>query len=134
MKKNLIVIQEDSKDCGAACLLSIIKYYKGNYPFNKLVELTQTTKKGTTFYNIKLAAQEIGLSSQAYYSQKVNELEKIQKPILCQLNKSIGNHFVVVYKISPKSLTIMDPSAGKRLIEKSEFFSQWTGYIMIFEP
>ncbi len=134
MKRNLIVIQEDSKDCGVACLLSIIKYYKGNYPFNKLVELTQTTKKGTTFYNIKLAAQEIGLSSQAYYSQKVNELEKIQKPILCQLNKSIGTHFVVVYKISPKSLTIMDPSVGKRLIEKSEFFSQWTGYIMIFEP
>lgn len=134
MKKNLIVIQEEGKDCGAACLLSIIKYYKGNYTLNKIVELTKTNKKGTTFYNIKLAAQEIGLSSKAYYSSKIAELEKIKKPILCQLNKSIGLHFVVVYKISNKLITIMDPALGKITLSKSEFYKQWTGYVMIFEP
>ena len=47
MKKNLIVKQDGYKECGAASLLSIIRYYKGNISINKLVSLTKTDKYGT---------------------------------------------------------------------------------------
>ena len=30
MKKKLIVLQEGNKDCGAASLLSVIRYYGGD--------------------------------------------------------------------------------------------------------
>ena len=48
MKKKLIIKQDGYKECGAACLLSIIRYYKGNISINKLIELTCTNKEGTT--------------------------------------------------------------------------------------
>ena len=51
MKKN-IVIQDGIKECGAACLLSIIKYYGGSVSLERLLELTKTTKEGTNFYNL----------------------------------------------------------------------------------
>lgn len=66
MKKNLIVKQEGYKECGAACLLSIIKYYNGYIKINKLVELTCTNKEGTTFYNLKKASENIGLEAKGY--------------------------------------------------------------------
>ena len=36
MKKNLIVKQDGIKECGAASLLSFIRYYLGNISINKL--------------------------------------------------------------------------------------------------
>lgn len=134
MKKNLIVIQEGSKECGAASLLSIIRYYKGNYSINKLIEMTCTSKNGTNFYNIKKAAEEIGLSSKAYHINNLEDINKINTPILCQLINNNYEHFVVVYKIKKDSLKLMDPAKGKVIITKEEFKNLWTGYIMIFEP
>ena len=51
MKKSLIVLQDGYKECGAASLLSIIRYYGGNISINKLVNLTKTDKFGTNLYN-----------------------------------------------------------------------------------
>ena len=44
MKQNLIVLQEGSKDCGAASLLSIIRYYGGDISLDRLIDMTKTTK------------------------------------------------------------------------------------------
>ncbi|UKI27889.1 MAG: cysteine peptidase family C39 domain-containing protein [Bacilli bacterium] len=45
-------MQDGAKDCGAACLCSIIQYYGGNVTLERLIELTKTTKEGTTFFII----------------------------------------------------------------------------------
>ena len=76
MKKNLIVLQDGAKDCGAACLRSIIQYYGGNVTLERLIELTKTTKEGTTFYNLKEASEEIGLATRSY---RVDDIEKIKE-------------------------------------------------------
>ena len=56
MKKKIpIVKQEGIKDCGTACLLSIIKYYSGNISMERLRELTKTSKIGTTAYHLTVA-------------------------------------------------------------------------------
>ena len=49
--KNIVVRQEDEADCGACCLLSVIKYYNGFIPLEYVKVDTLTTKEGTTFYN-----------------------------------------------------------------------------------
>ena len=40
MKKSLIVRQDGYKECGAASLLSIVRYYGGNISINKLETLS----------------------------------------------------------------------------------------------
>ena len=134
MKKKLIVLQEGTKYCGSAALLSIIRYYGGNISVNRIVELTNTTKEGTNFYNLKYAAIDVGLDAKAFKVDNIEELYKIRSPILCQLNIKGNLHFVVIYKIKDDIFTIMDPSQGKVTMDKWEFLDVWTGYIMIFEP
>lgn len=133
MKKNLIVIQDGFKECGAASLLSIIRYYKGNVPIQKLVELTHTNKSGTNFYQLKMAAQKLGMNAIGYKIDNIDLLYEIKKPFICQFVDKNYEHFVVVYEID-KNITIMDPAVGKRVISKEEFIRLHTGYILIFEP
>lgn len=130
MQKKLIVRQQGRKDCGAAALLSIIRYYKGDISLTKLLELTNTTKNGTTFYDIKYAATYLGLVATGY---KINEEVKYPSlPFISQIISNNYTHFVVVYKELKNSFLIMDPACGKRVIKKEEFYQMWTGNIMTF--
>ena len=133
MKKN-IVIQDGIKECGAACLLSIIKYYGGNVSIERLIELTKTTKEGTNFYNLKVAAEEIGLTALGYKIEDFNTLQEIEKPFISQIVINNYNHFVVVYKIINGKITIMDPARGMIKLSIDEFKKMWTSYILILEP
>ena len=133
MKKKLIVLQEGNKDCGVCCLLSIIRYYNGNISLNKLMEMTKTTKNGTTFYNLSEAASKIGMASKAYYVDDFNNISVYSCPFISQVIRNGYTHFVVVYKISKDKLLIMDPALGSLYMSKEKFLNIWTGYIMMFE-
>lgn len=134
MKKNLIVIQEGYKECGAASLLSIIRYYKGNISMSRLVELTNTNKNGTNFYQLKQASEKIGLNAVGYKVDNLTSIKEVNTPLICQLVDKNYEHFVVVYSIKNDKVTIMDPAIGEKKISYSKFESIWTGYILVFEP
>lgn len=134
MKKNYTVLQDGIKECGSACLLSIIRYYDGNVSLEKLLELTNTTREGTNFYNLCLAASEIGLSAKGYKVDDISKLYEIGKPFISQMVINNYTHFIVVYKISNKKITIMDPAKGMITISEEKFLSMWQGYILIMEP
>ncbi len=132
MKKNLIIRQDGNKECGSACLLSIIRYFGGNISINRLIEATHTSKLGTSFYNLQEAASAVGLSSKSYKVDDVNLLSRVSAPFICQINMNNYYHFVVVYNFK-KKVTIMDPARGKVVLTKEEFVSHWTGNIILFE-
>ena len=134
MKKNLVVKQDGYKECGVACLLSIIRYYGGNIPISMLLELTNTTKEGTTFLNLKNTAIKFGLTTSSFIveTSKASNITKINMPSICQVIDNGFDHFVVVYKISNKKVIIMDPARGMTKVDINKFCNSWTGYIMTF--
>lgn len=132
--KKITVLQDGIKECGSACLLSIIKYYGGNVSLERILELTKTTKEGTNFYNLGEAAKEIGLTSKGYQIENIDKLIDIEKPFISQIVRNNYKHFVVIYKIKNDKFTIMDPAKGMIKISKEEFNKLWTGYILILEP
>lgn len=134
MNKKLIVLQNGIKECGSAALLSIIRYYGGNISLSKLVELTNTTKEGTNFLNLKNASLKLGLSAVGYKINDINNLKEITCPFIVQLVNNNYSHFVTVYKIKNNKLLIMDPAKGRVIIDINSFIKLWTGYVMIFRP
>ncbi len=128
------MLQDGYKECGAACLLSIIRYYGGNISINKLVELTNTTKIGTHFYNLREASILLGLESKAYKVDNINVLKELKMPFICQFINNNYEHFVVIYAVSKDKVVLMDPAVGKRILTKDEVSKLWTGYVMIFSP
>ena len=63
MSDKYCVLQDDIKDCGVSCLLSIIKYYGGYVSREYLKELTNTNKNGVNALNLIKAARELGFES-----------------------------------------------------------------------
>ena len=72
MRKKLIVKQVDACDCGACCLLSIIRYYKGNVPLELLKIDTNTSKLGTNAYEIIKAAEKYGYKNLRFELGDIN--------------------------------------------------------------
>lgn len=134
MKKKIIVIQDGLKNCGCACLLSIIRYYGGNVPMDMLLDLTNTTIDGTNFYEISKAANEIGLSAKGYKLTSIEKIKETKCPFICQTIINNYKHFIVVYKITNNHITIMDPAKGLIKMSITDFSKIWTSYILIFTP
>ena len=136
MLKSMTVIQHDIKDCGAACLLSIIKYYQGNISLEKIKIDTCIGKNGISAYNLVTAAKKYGFDA---YGIKISfeELlkEKICFPAIAYLELDNGlRHYVVIYKINPKYVLVMDPAKGFKKIKYSEFSHIFKNVLIILSP
>lgn len=118
--------QLESKDCGPACLQMICKYYGSFYELEFLRELTGIRKEGISVYDYVVAAEKLGLRSQAFsmsYWKFRNEM-----PLPCTVHWK-GHHFVVVYKITSKYIYVSDPQTGLVKYTLREFAQGWLGHL-----
>lgn len=128
------VKQEATKDCGASCLLMIIKYYHGDIPREKLRELVKTTKEGTTAYNIIEASKKLSFSSMGVFG-RIDQLYKKDLPCIAHVKlENKYQHFIVIYKVSQNKLLIADPSSSLKVIKKEEFNKISTGAFILLTP
>lgn len=134
MKKNIIVRQQDMKDCGVCSLLSIIKYYGGYIPLEKIRQDTKTSLEGTTAYDLVKTAKEYGFDAYGMKLESLTELQDCILPIIAHVEMNNFNHFVVIYKINATELQVMDPAKGKIKIAKNDFESIWSGNIITLYP
>lgn len=126
-----IVKQEGIKDCGISCMLSIIKYYKGNINIESLREMSNTNKYGVSFLGMKKAFLELGFFSNGVIVESL-DLLKNELPLIAQVTIADKfNHFVVIYKIKKDSVVLMDPSTGLKTMKFEEFRKIWTNNVLI---
>jgi ATP-binding cassette subfamily B protein len=133
--------QKDKKDCGATCLKIILKHHKITYSSELLNELCETTREGTTFYNLSEAAEKIGFRTAGLELTFEQLKDEVNLPCICHWN---GNHFVVVYKVTKNAVYISDPAHGLITYIKEEFINGWKrrksqknehiGNVLICEP
>lgn len=135
-KKYPFVKQEGYKDCGCACLLMIVRYYKGNISIMKIREMTKTGKNGTSAYNIVNCANTIGFSARGIRTS-LNDLDGVILPCIAHVViDNIYKHYVVVYEINfmKQSIVIGDPDKGIKRISFHDFSSMWTGVLITMYP
>lgn len=130
-----VVIQDGAKDCGAACLLSIIRYYKGDISIEKLREMTSTTKEGVTALNIINVAKELGFDSYGLKGE-IDNIDKTMLPLIAHTNKNKLKHFIVIYDMIEEKdkVIIMNPECGKQVISYSELSLMSTHYFIYLKP
>lgn len=124
-EKYPVIKQYDQVDCGPACLLSILKFYKGNTSLVHLREMMNTSVNGSTMLDLVNSAKEIGFHAFGA-SGEYEDLMKEHLP--CIAHVVIDNqlqHFVVVYKINAKEVLIGDPGKGLYKLSKNQFLEIW---------
>ncbi len=120
-------LQIDEYDCGVACLLSIIKYYNGFQPLEKLRELSGATKTGVSLLGLYEAAQKTGFTAEGYQTD-MNTLKNHIEPLILYVDKfGIANHYVVCYCFdNQKGFLIGDPSKEVFYLTEEELDQIWS--------
>ncbi|MDN3667940.1 peptidase domain-containing ABC transporter [Echinicola jeungdonensis] len=132
---NIKIKQRDITDCGATCLASVANYYKLQLPVSKIRQMASTDQKGTNILGLIEASTKMGFSAKGVKG-KFEALFEIPKPSIAHVivNKVL-HHFVVIYKITPKIVEVMDPADGKmHQLPHGRFKEIWTGVLVLLMP
>jgi len=119
------VSQQGQSDCGVACLLSLIHYYKGNNSLEKLRELSGTTKVGTTLLGLYQAASQLNFEANGCEAD-LQALMDHKKPVILHviIDKRL-QHYVVCYGFENNTFIIGDPAKGITRYTKEELSTIW---------
>lgn len=129
------VKQHDISDCGAACLASVAAFYKLELPVAKIRQWAGTDMKGTNAWGLIQAAEKMGLNAKGVRATPEALTEAPLPSIAHVIVNEKLQHYIVVYKITPSWIEVMDPGTGqleKRSTEK--FLKEWTGVLILFSP
>lgn len=128
--------QHDEKDCGVACIATIAKQYGLKVPISKIREVAGTDKQGTSALGVIKAAESIGFTAKGVKVSKPEDIfSEFPKPAIAHviINQSLL-HYVVIHKVTKKEIIIADPAKGIVKYKPEEFFSIWTGILIIMVP
>ncbi len=120
-----LVLQQEQSDCGVACLLSIIQYYRGNNSLEKLRELSGTTRQGTTLLGLYQAANNLGFDASGNEADIQALLEHNEPLILHVLINGRLQHYVVFYGYKKGKFIIGDPAKGITSYTREELMNIW---------
>jgi predicted double-glycine peptidase len=123
--------------CGAASLATVMTFY-WNMPVSEVkllnalkVRYTEEQIKhindtGLTFDDMILMSRSVGFEAEGV-KLPLEELPKINGPIIVHLDKGEFKHFVVLRKVGDGVYYVSDPIVGQLAMHKTEFSEQYTG-------
>jgi ABC-type bacteriocin/lantibiotic exporter with double-glycine peptidase domain/CRP-like cAMP-binding protein len=123
------VYQLDERDCGAACLAMVTRYFGKDVSLPWIRELVHTSTDGTSLLGIARGAEELGLSVRTVRASK-SKLDRLPLPAVVHWD---GNHWVVLYDVDGRNVRVGDPARGVRKISRQEFDEKWTGYAALLD-
>ncbi|REC60474.1 peptidase domain-containing ABC transporter [Chryseobacterium pennae] len=114
--------QLEARDCGAACLQIVSKYYGKFFNLDELRDICGVTKEGISVYDLCESAETIGLKA---LPVKVDFLKlKNEIPLPCIAHWR-NTHFIVIYKVKDNKVFVSDPALGLITYDRREFLSGW---------
>ena len=134
MAKIEVTKQQDLKDCGACCIETIVKYYGGYVPLEKVRDDTCTNINGTTAFHIVKTLCTYGFDAMGVKVDSILD-ENVYLPTIAHVILKNGlQHFVVIYKINNKYIYLMDPAKGKIKMLISDFEEIWDNILILATP
>ena len=116
-------------------MASIAAHYQLQIPVSRIRQYAGTDKRGTNVLGLIEAAEKLGFQAKGAKGA-LDSLSKIPLPAIAHVILKNGlHHFVVIYKVTKKDITFMDPADGGYHKNKiAEFEKDWSGVIVLILP
>jgi HlyB family type I secretion system ABC transporter len=122
--------QHSASDCSAACVVMVGQYWGKDFNINRLRELAHVSRDGASLKGLASATERLGFNSRPVKAS-LDRLSQQQLPVIAHWD---GNHYIVVFEISPDYIIVCDPAIGQKKLTHAEFIKGWTGYCLLIEP
>jgi len=135
-KRYPLIRQHDQSDCGAAALATVCLYHRRPMGLQQMRDLAGTDRVGTNMLGLVQAAEQVGFSATGVKGSYDSILEVGPPlPVIAHVQTDEGlGHFVVVYRVSKRSVLVADPAGGVGKMSREAFCKKWTGYLILLEP
>ncbi len=137
LKYDDVVAQTYEESCGASSLATLMNRYGENMSEKDLLDDFNTTDM-VNFLDIQNVAVKKGFRAKGYKITK-DIFEQLNIPVIARvLRHKEYPHFIVVQNLEGDFVLSLDPSNGKSIISKNEFYSVWNqedkGYVLVVVP
>jgi ATP-binding cassette subfamily B protein RaxB len=123
-------LQAEAAECGLACLCMVMSHHSRP---TELFELRRQFGAGLKGQNLRGLIQHASASGFTTRPLKlaIEELNQLQLP--CILHWDL-DHFVVLETVGRKSITVLDPAAGRRRLTLEQVSQHFTGVALELTP
>jgi len=125
-----VLLQLSAVECGAACLAMLLSYYGRKTTISEVRNRCQVGRDGLSALDLAKAAKSFGLRVRAVTLQG-DDLRLITLPAIVHWE---FNHFMLLERVTPTRVEVVDPALGRRRLSKEEFFTGFTGIVLMLEP
>lgn len=154
-----IVRQRETNDCGPACLVMVARYFGKRVSLASLRRQAGTDGRGTSLAGLIQAAAGIGFRCRGLraspgglvdavgttpgpalgHSARTAIVRRrvpgaISLPAIAHWDEGGRQHFVVLYELTHRGVTVGDPACGRRRMTFDEFAERWTGVLLVLRP
>jgi HlyB family type I secretion system ABC transporter len=130
MQRYPFVKQQSAADCGVTCLVMVGMHWGKRLSLNQLRILANVDRAGASLRGLMGAAETMGFSVRPVKA----DLIALQHQKLPAIAHWQGNHYIVVYQITPRHVIVADPAIGRRTLSHAAFQAGWTGYSLLLQP
>ena len=130
------VRQNESSDCGAACLAAVSAAYGKTVSVTQLRDALGTAARGVSVRGLVDGAVELGFEAKVVRVAEEALRTNYTRPAIAHVTTSTGDpHFVVIHRVSARRLLIGDPAEKRRRwIAIDDFADRFTGVIVLLAP
>jgi len=125
-----MILQAEAPECGIACVAMIASYHGLRTDLAAMRVRLSPSMKGVTLQHIAGIADTLKMSFRGVQAP-LSALGKLRMPAILHWDM---NHFVVLTRADAKSITILDPARGKRVLPLDEVSRHYTGVAAELAP
>ncbi|EFE2618755.1 ABC transporter family protein, partial [Escherichia coli] len=122
MKKIKPIYQDETVECGLACICMVLQFFGHNIQLSELREKNRTSTNGISLYELIMILKSYHISGRPI-SLSIDSLKEINTPSILLWNR---HHFVVLESAKKSGITIIDPAVGRRSykwMDAAQYFS-----------
>lgn len=128
--RKAFVPQINQNECGAVCLLMMIKFYGGDNNIATLKDLTNTSSNGCSLLDILHAANGLGLNCEAFELEN-DDLSTVNPGIIQIITEEGLAHFCAYFGLQGDCVILGDPAKGILSVNQQKFFRLWRSKIVL---
>lgn len=135
--KYKVILQTDEMSCGVTCLAMICEHYGiKNISMAIIRKFAQTDQNGNNIASLRVAAEKLHMESTAIGCNRETLLsDKVNYPMIAHtLVDGLYPHYMVIFEVNEKKLTIGDPATGLVEMTWEEFEQIWTKKVILLKP
>lgn len=125
-----VILQQESAECGSACLAMIAAYYGKQVRLDGMRKLHDDAGRGVTFKDLLQVAGRLQLIARPL-RLPIPELRHLRLPAILHWRMT---HFVVLVRCGRRRYVIHDPATGRRTVDKAELDDAFTGVALELTP